>query len=168
MNTVRMARGWSGRRAAVLWLMRGAAGTHADLPDHLPIRIDWRTGRRECRQGACPDYRADQPGRRACGVHDPGSVVDLAVAGGAMTSTRPRLSPRRMRPRGRRTAPACGTKSKRPRSGGMRRSLARFAWRFPASCRPRMAARSCATTRSGPLWTVDGRGYRLPRRARRP
>ena len=67
----------------MLWLMRGAAGTHADLPDHLPIRIDWRTGRRECRPGACPDYRADQPGRRACGVHDPGSVVDLAVAGGA-------------------------------------------------------------------------------------
>ena len=67
----------------MLWLMRGAAGTHADLPDHLPIRIDWPTGRRECRQGACPDYRADQPGRRACGVHDPGSVVDLAVAGGA-------------------------------------------------------------------------------------
>ena len=34
----------------------------------------------------------------------------------AMTSTRPRFWPRRMRPSGRRTAPACGTRSKRQRS----------------------------------------------------
>ena len=49
---------------------------------------------------------------------------------------------------------ACGTRSKRPSAGRMPRSPARCAWRSRASSARRTAARSCATTRSGPLWTV--------------